>query len=156
MSQENPRPPQVAPRASKIDARPPQEAPRRSQDGPKSLQDRRKRPHDRPKKSQDRPKVAPRRSRRPKKHHPSLRTGSGGMRVAIDSAARPGGARARRARSLDAIADVAVVAKILAIDLCILLQIFFGGAFSPPFNPPRRPAHSTGRVQKCHPTHLWV
>ena len=72
------------------------------------------------------------------------------MRVAIKSAARPGGARARRARHLDAAAEVAKGAKILAIDLCILLQIFFGGVFLPPYNPPRRPAHSAGRAQAAH------
>ena len=54
------------------------------------------------------------------------------MREAIKSAARPGGARARRAGHLDASAEVAKGAKILAIDLCILLQIFFGGVFGPP------------------------
>ena len=32
----------------------------------------------------------------------------------------------------EAVAEVAKGAKILAIDLCILLQIFFGGVFSPP------------------------
>ena len=57
------------------------------------------------------------------------RAGAGVPPWGRQSAARPGGARARRARHLDAIADVAVVAKILAIDLCILLQIFFGGVF---------------------------
>ena len=51
------------------------------------------------------------------------------MREAIQSAARPVGARARRVRHLDAIAEVAKGAKILAIDLCILLQIFSGGVF---------------------------
>ena len=40
-------------------------------------------------------------------------------------------------------------AKILAIVLCILLQIFFGGVFRPPYNPPRRPAHSAGRAQEA-------
>ena len=54
------------------------------------------------------------------------------MREAIKSAARPGGARARRARHLDAIAEVAKGAKIIAIALCILLHIFFGGVLEPP------------------------
>ena len=54
------------------------------------------------------------------------------MREAIKSAARPGGARARRVRHLVASAEVAKGAKILAIELCILLQIFFGGVFGPP------------------------
>ena len=57
------------------------------------------------------------------------RAGGGVPPWGRQSAARPGGARARRVRHLDAIAEVAKGAKILAIDLCILLQIFFGGVF---------------------------
>ena len=60
------------------------------------------------------------------------RAGGGVPPWGRQSAARPGGARARRARHLDAIAEVAKGAKILAIDLCILLQIFFGGGLFPP------------------------
>ena len=44
----------------------------------------------------------------------------------------PEGRGPRRVRHLDASAEVVKGAKILAIDLCILLQIFFGGVFSPP------------------------
>ena len=44
----------------------------------------------------------------------------------------PEGRELRRVRYLDAIAEVAKVAKFLAIDLCILLQIFFGGVLGPP------------------------
>ena len=78
------------------------------------------------------------------------------MCEAIKSAARPGGARSRRARSTIAIAEVAQVAKSLAEVLCILLQIFFGGVFYPPYNPPRRPAHPAGRAQKAHPGRLEI
>ena len=53
-------------------------------------------------------------------------------------------------------AEVAKGAKILAIDLCILLQIFFGGVFLPPYNPPRRPAHSAGRSPKAHGGRLEI
>ena len=62
----------------------------------------------------------------------NTRARPGGMREASKSAARPGGARAGRARHLDAVAEVAKGAKILAIAVCILLQIFFGGVFGPP------------------------
>ena len=62
----------------------------------------------------------------------------GGMREAIKSAARPGWGGARRVRYLDAIAEI------LAIDLCILLQIFSGGVLVPPYSPSRRPALSAG------------
>ena len=71
----------------------------------------------------------------PKGHASNRRMKKGGRAAVIPlgevnkSAARPGGARARRAGHLDAIAEVAKGAKILAIDLCILLQIFFGGVF---------------------------
>ena len=44
----------------------------------------------------------------------------------------PEGRELRRVGHLDASAEVAKGAKILAIDLCILLQIFFGGVFGPP------------------------
>ena len=44
----------------------------------------------------------------------------------------PQGAEPRRVRYLVAVAEVAKGAKILAIDLCILLHIFFGGVFGPP------------------------
>ena len=44
----------------------------------------------------------------------------------------PEGAGPRRVRYLDAIAEVAKGAKILAIALCILLHIFFGGVLEPP------------------------
>ena len=70
------------------------------------------------------------------------------MRGTLESAARPGGARATACRHLDAIAEVAKGAKILAIDLCILLQIFFGGVLVPPCSPSRSPAHSAGLPQK--------
>ena len=60
----------------------------------------------------------------------------------------PEGAGLRRVRHLFAVAEVAKVAKILAIDLCILLQIFFGGIFIPPCSPSRSPAHSAGLPQK--------
>ena len=56
----------------------------------------------------------------------------GGMREATESAARTGGAGPRRARHLDAIAEVAKGAKIIAVDLCILVHIFFGGVLEPP------------------------
>ena len=48
-----------------------------------------------------------------------------------------------------AVAEVAKGAQILAIIFCILLQIFSGGVLYPPYNPPRRPAHSAGRLQKA-------
>ena len=57
------------------------------------------------------------------------------MREAIKSAARPGGARLGRVRSLDAGAEFAKLAKILAIFFCILLHIFFGGVLGPPLGP---------------------
>ena len=57
------------------------------------------------------------------------RAGGGVPPWGRQSATRPGGARSRRARHL------AKGAKILAIDLCILLQIFFGGVFGPPLGP---------------------
>ena len=76
------------------------------------------------------------------------------MRGTLESAARPGGARSRRARPTIAIAEVAQVAKSLAEVLCILLQIFFGGVFNPPCNPPRGPAHSAGRTPKARPGRL--
>ena len=47
----------------------------------------------------------------------------------------PSGRELRRVRHLDAIAEVAKGAKILAIDLCILLHIFFGGVLGPPLGP---------------------
>ena len=72
------------------------------------------------------------------------------------SAARPAGAELRRVRHLDTIAEVAKGAKLLAIDLCILLQIFFGGVFRPPYNPPRRAAHSAGRTQEARTGRLEI
>ena len=48
-----------------------------------------------------------------------------------------------------AVAEVAKLAKILSIVLCILLHIFSGGVFYPPYNPPRSPAHSAGPTQKA-------
>ena len=65
------------------------------------------------------------------------RAGGGVPPWGRQSAARPGGAELRRVGHLDASAEVAKGAKILAIDLCILLQIFFGGVFRPPYNPPQ-------------------
>ena len=56
----------------------------------------------------------------------------------------------------DAFAEVAQGAKILAIIFCILLHIFFGGVLYPPYNPPRRPAHSAGRLQKAPPGRLEI
>ena len=94
-SQEAPRALQDAPRCVQSPQDRPndsQKSPKRLQEISKRLQDRLKRPHDRPKMSQDRHKIASKRSRRPRKHHPSLRTGSGGMHVATESAARPCGA----------------------------------------------------------------
>jgi len=60
------------------------------------------------------------------------RAGGGVPPWGRQSAARPGGARARRARHLDAIAEFAKLAEILAIIFCIFLHIFFGGVFLPP------------------------
>ena len=57
------------------------------------------------------------------------RAGGGVPPWGRQSAARPGGARARRVRHLVAVAEVAKGAKFFAVDLCILLQIFFGGVF---------------------------
>ena len=55
-----------------------------------------------------------------------------------------------------AVAEVAKLAKILSIVLCILLHIFSGGVFYPPYNPPRSPAHSAGLTQKCSRVHLEI
>ena len=57
------------------------------------------------------------------------RAGGGVPPWGRQSAARPGGARARRVRHLVAVAEVAKGARILAIVLCILLHSFFGGVF---------------------------
>ena len=54
------------------------------------------------------------------------------MREAVKSAARLAEAELRRVGPLVAVAEVAQGAKILAIDLCILLHIFFGGVSGPP------------------------
>ena len=53
-----------------------------------------------------------------------------------------------------AVAEVAKLAKILSIVLCILLHIFSGGVFNPPYNPPRSPAHSAGRTKEAHKSRL--
>ena len=63
-------------------------------------------------------------------------SGSGGMREAIESAARPGGGGARRVRHLDAGAEVAKGAKILAIDLCNHCKSSLAESFNPPIIPP--------------------
>ena len=67
----------------------------------------------------------------------------------------PEAAGLRRVRHLDAGAEVAKGAKILAIDFCILLQIFFGGVLVPPYSPSRSPAHSAGLPQEFHPRRLF-
>ena len=55
-----------------------------------------------------------------------------------------------------AVAEVAKLAKILSIVLCILLHIFSGGVFYPPYNPPRSPAHSAGRTQEARDRRLEI
>ena len=58
------------------------------------------------------------------------RAGGGVPPWGRQSAARPGGARAKACQITEsAVAEVVKAAKFLAIDLCILLQIFFGGVF---------------------------
>ena len=68
----------------------------------------------------------------------------------------PEGRSLRRVGHLGAVAEVAKGAKILAIIVCILLHIFFGGVLYPPYNPPRRPAHSAGLAQKAHGGRLEI
>ena len=67
----------------------------------------------------------------------------------------PEGAGARRVRYLFAVAEVANVAKFLAIGVRMLLEIFFGGVLVPPYSPSRRPALSAGLPLKFHPGRLF-
>ena len=120
------------------DPRAPQEAPRGSQETPKPGQE------------DSRPsKIAPRGSKRhrrrlrsPKSKYPNSlapnrRMKKGGRAAVIplgevNPPPAPEGRELRRVGHLDASAEVAKGAKFLAIDLCILVQIFFGGVFGPP------------------------
>ena len=77
------------------------------------------------------------------------RAGGGVPPWGRQSAARPGGARSRR------VGHPVKVAKFLAEGACILLHIFSGGVFVPPYSPSRRAAHSAGPTQMNHPKRLF-
>ena len=69
----------------------------------------------------------------PNSQNEKRRAGGGDPPWGSQSAARPAGARAKACQITDsAVAEVAKLAKNLAIDLSIFVHIFFGGIFGPP------------------------
>ena len=68
------------------------------------------------------------------------------MREAVKSAARPGGVGATACRT----------PRRNPRSLQSYCKSSLAEVFSPPYDPPRRPAHSAGRVQKCSPAPLEI